>query len=66
MKGELIDAEECLKSAFSSDVRPAIREWRQSKGLGAEPLQAFRASGYTDQAARARGKKNQGAVASYA
>jgi L-rhamnose isomerase/sugar isomerase len=66
MKGELIDAEECLKAAFSSDVRPAIREWRKGKGLAEEPLQAFRASGYTDQAARLRGKKNKGAVASYA
>ena len=66
MKGELIDAEECLKSAFSSDVRPAIREWRKGKGLAEEPLQAFRASGYTEQAASLRGKKNKGAVASYA
>ena len=66
MKGELIDAEECLKSAFSTDVRPAIREWRKGKGLAEEPLQAFRASGYTAQAARLRAKKNQGAVASYA
>ena len=66
MKAELIDAEECLKAAFASDVRPAIREWRKSKGLAEEPLQAFRASGYTAQAASQRGKKNQGAVASYA
>ncbi len=66
MKGELLDGEECLKAAFSSDVRPAIREWRKSKGLAEEPLAAFRASGYTKEAARLRGKKNQGAVASYA
>jgi L-rhamnose isomerase / sugar isomerase len=66
MKGELINAEECLKAAFSSDVRPAIREWRKGKGLAEEPLQAFRASGYTEQAASLRGKKNKGAVASYA
>jgi len=38
MKGELIDAEECLKAAFASDVRPAIREWRKSKGLADDPL----------------------------
>ena len=57
MKGELIDAEECLKAAFSSDVRPAIREWRKSKGLAEDPLQAFRASGYTAQAARVRGPR---------
>jgi L-rhamnose isomerase / sugar isomerase len=66
MKGDFIDAEECLKSAFASDVRPAIREWRKSKGLAEDPLQAFRASGYTEQAAHARAKKNMGAVASYA
>jgi len=66
MKGALIDAEECLKSAFASDVRPAIQEWRQSKGLAGDPLHAFRASGYTERAARERGAKNKGAVASYA
>jgi len=66
LKGELLDAEECLKSAFSSDVRPAIREWRKSKGLAEEPLQAFRASGYTARAEKERGAKNKGAVASYA
>jgi len=66
MKGELIDAEECLKAAFGSDVRPAIREWRKGKGLAEEPLQAFRASGYTARVERERGAKNKGAVASYA
>jgi L-rhamnose isomerase/sugar isomerase len=66
LKGALIDAEECLKSAFASDVRPAIREWRKSKGLAEDPLQAFRASGYSEQAVRERGAKNKGAVASYA
>jgi L-rhamnose isomerase / sugar isomerase len=65
-KSELIDAEECLKQAFSTDVRPAIREWRQSKGLPEDPLQAFRESGYLERAARERGARNQGAVASYA
>jgi L-rhamnose isomerase/sugar isomerase len=66
MKAALIDAEECLKQAFSTDVRPAIREWRQSRGLAEDPLQAFRASGYTERTARERGAKNKGAVASYA
>ncbi len=32
-EGRLVDAEECLKSAFSTDVRPAIREWRKAKGI---------------------------------
>ncbi len=66
MKSALIDAEECLKSAFATDVRPALREWRKSKGLAEEPLQAFRASGYTARAERERGARNKGAVASYA
>ena len=66
MKGALIDAEECLKAAFASDVRPAIQEWRKSKGLAENPLQAFRASGYSERAAHERGAKNKGAVASYA
>ncbi len=66
MKGALIDAEECLKAAFASDVRPAIKEWRQSKGLAEDPLQAFRASGYAERAEKERGAKNKGAVASYA
>jgi L-rhamnose isomerase / sugar isomerase len=65
-KCELIDAEECLKAAFATDVRPALRAWRKSKGLAEEPLAAFRASGYLERAARERGERNRGAVASYA
>ena len=67
MKGALIDAEECLKSAFATDVRPAIREWRQSKGLAAGSaarLPRLRLHGAGGE--RERGAKNKGAVASYA
>jgi L-rhamnose isomerase/sugar isomerase len=63
---DLIDAEECLKSAFSTDVRPAIREWRRSKGLAEAPLEAFRASGYLERAARERAERNRLSVSSYA
>jgi L-rhamnose isomerase / sugar isomerase len=62
----LIDAEECLKSAFAIDVRPAMQEWRRSKGLPSDPLLAFRESGYLERAARERREKNQSAVSSYA
>ncbi len=62
----LIDAEECLKSAFSTDVRPAIRQWRGSKGLAENPLEAFRASGYLERAARERAERNRASVSSYA
>jgi L-rhamnose isomerase/sugar isomerase len=65
-RAELIDAEECLKSAFSTDVRPAIREWRKSKGLPEDPLAAFRASGYLQRATRDRAERNRLSVSSYA
>src|SRR5947207_14849258 len=45
---ELVDAEACLKDAFSTDVRPVVREWAVSKGLPADPMAAFRESGYLE------------------
>jgi L-rhamnose isomerase/sugar isomerase len=65
-KAELIDSEETLREAFFADVRPVIREWRQSKGLPPDPISAFRDSGYLQNAERERGEKNRGAVATYA
>ena len=65
-KAALVDAEECLKAAFATDVRPMIGEWRRSKGLAENPLQAFRASGYLEQAARERAERNHAPVSSYA
>jgi len=65
-KSALVDAEECLKDAFATDVRPAIREWRKANNIPAEPLKAFRESGYLERATRERGEKNAAAVTSYA
>ena len=65
-KADLIDAEQCLQSAFATDVRPAIREWRKARGIPEDPLAAFRSSGYLERAARERGAKNAGAGGSYA
>jgi L-rhamnose isomerase/sugar isomerase len=65
-KAEIVDAEECLRAAFFTDVRPVLREWRQALGLAPEPLKAFRACGYLEQATVERGPKNLGAVSSYA
>ena len=42
----LVDAEECLKAAFYTDVRPILLEWRRSRRLPEDPLAAFRESGY--------------------
>jgi len=63
---ELVDAEGCLKDAFSTDVRPAIREWSVSKGLPADPMDAFRQSGYLERITAERKERNLAAVTSYA
>ena len=34
--------------AFYTDVRPALAEWRESRGLPADPMAAFAASGYQE------------------
>ncbi len=61
-----MDAETCLKDAFSTDVRPVIREWAVSKGLPADPMDAFRQSGYLEKITADRGQKNMSAISSYA
>ena len=58
-KGNIVDAELCLKKAFNTDVTEAIAAWRTSKGLEADPLLAHRASGYADKAAAERAKRRQ-------
>jgi L-rhamnose isomerase / sugar isomerase len=62
----LVDAETCLKDAFSTDVRPVIREWAGSKGLPADPMDAFRQSGYLERITAERGQRNMASVSSYA
>jgi L-rhamnose isomerase / sugar isomerase len=64
-KCELVDAENCLKDAFSTDVRPAIREWSRSKGLPENALEAFRESGYLERITTERAAK-QSSATSYA
>jgi L-rhamnose isomerase / sugar isomerase len=49
-----IDAEECLRDAFFTDVRPALIEWRKQHGLSPDPLRAFRESGYSARTAKER------------
>ncbi len=51
---DLVRAESCLQDAFAVDVRPAIAEWRASKELPADPLDAFRESGYLERITRER------------
>jgi L-rhamnose isomerase/sugar isomerase len=65
-KCDLVDAETCLKDAFATDVRPVIREWAISKGLPADPMDAFRQSGYLERITAERSQKNMAAISSYA
>jgi L-rhamnose isomerase/sugar isomerase len=62
----LVDAENCLKEAFSSDVRPVIRDWATAKGLPADPLAAFRQSGYLERITAERSLRNSTLASTYA
>ena len=63
---ELVTAESLLQDAFATDVRPVIRDWRASKGLPPDPLQAFRESGYLERITVERSRRNTQSVSSYA
>ena len=65
-KCALVDAETCLKEAFSTDVRPAIREWAVAKGLPGDPMDAFRQSGYLERITAERSQRRMTPDSSYA
>ena len=65
-KCHLVEAESELQDAFAADVRPAIQEWRDSKGLPKDPMEAFRQSGYLERITKERAAKNAHNVSSYA
>ncbi len=62
----LVEAEECFRGAFWQDVRPIVREWREAKGLAADPLAALEAGGYVERITRERESRNRESVSSYA
>lgn len=62
----LVEAEECFRSAFWTDVRPYVRAWRRTKGLPEDPLQALRDSGYINRIGSERHEKNAKTTGSYA
>ncbi len=65
-KAELVRAESLLQDAFATDVRPAIQEWRASKGLPRDPMEAFRQSGYLERITVERAERNSRSISSYA
>ena len=63
---DLTEAEECFRDSFWQDVRPMVREWREARGLPANPLTALRESGYVERMAEQRGAKASTSIGSYA
>ncbi|PYI67957.1 L-rhamnose isomerase [Arthrobacter livingstonensis] len=44
--GDVLGANAIFIDAFYTDIRPALAQWRESRGLPADPLAAYAASGY--------------------
>ena len=47
-QGDVLTAHEIFMDAFYTDVRPDLAAWRESRGLPAEPMRAYAASGYQE------------------
>ena len=64
----IVDAEECLRAAFYTDVKPLLAEWRTNHGLAAAPMTAYRVSGYAEKVTgeRIAARKARGEVAAAA
>jgi L-rhamnose isomerase/sugar isomerase len=65
-RSDLVKAESFLQDAFATDVRPVIQEWRRSKSVPVNPLDAFRQSGYLERVTPQRSARNSQGVSSYA
>jgi L-rhamnose isomerase/sugar isomerase len=65
-RDDVVMAERALKDAFSTDVRPFLAEYRASRGLPRDPLEAFRQSGYLVRAAAERGPRKARSAGGYA
>ncbi|GAA3627150.1 L-rhamnose isomerase [Kineosporia mesophila] len=47
--GDVLGANAILMDAFYTDVRPGLAQWRESRGLPADPMKAYAESGYQQQ-----------------
>jgi len=47
-EGAIVDAESVLKTAFNTNVDELLADWRRSKGVESNPLDAYRKSGYAE------------------
>lgn len=51
---DVLGANEVLMDAFQTDVRPALAEWRASRGLPADPMRTYAESGHQQHLAETR------------
>ncbi|OLC75847.1 MAG: sugar isomerase [Acidobacteria bacterium 13_1_40CM_4_65_8] len=65
-RSDIVAAESLLQDAFATDVRPAIRDWRIMHRLPADPMDAFRQSGYLQRITAERAGRAEAASSSYA
>jgi L-rhamnose isomerase/sugar isomerase len=52
---DVLAANRALQAAFETDVRPLLAQVRQELSIAADPVGAFRASGYAERVAKERG-----------
>jgi L-rhamnose isomerase/sugar isomerase len=52
--GDVLGANALLMDAFYTDVRRDLADWRTSRGLPADPMAAYAASGYQERIAADR------------
>ena len=57
--GDVLAANEVFMDAFYTDVRGDLAAWRESKGLPADPMAAYAASGYQERIESERVGGNQ-------
>ena len=58
--GDVLGAHEVLMDAFRTDVRPLLREFRETMGLDSDPMQALKRGGYAEKNAAERGTATGG------
>jgi L-rhamnose isomerase/sugar isomerase len=57
--GDVLAAHDVFMDAFYADVRPALAQWRASRGLPEDPMRTFLDSGYLGKIAENRVGGNQ-------
>ena len=53
--GEVLLGHKLLTDAFRTDVRPLLAQVREEMGVPADPIAAYRASGYEEKVRKERG-----------